>query len=52
MRVLFLTELNLTKAQPVEAAIQQVNLGYNRDQDRLLLKVGLSDNSELVVWLT
>jgi hypothetical protein len=35
-----------------EAAIQQINLGYNAQQDRLLLKVGLADNSELVVWLT
>ena len=35
-----------------EAAIQQLNLGYNAQQDRLLLRVGLSDNSELLVWLT
>ena len=35
-----------------EAAIQQINLGYNVQQDRLLLKVGLADNSELLVWLT
>lgn len=35
-----------------EAAIQQINLGYNAQQDRLLLKVGLADNSELLVWLT
>lgn len=35
-----------------EAAIQQINLGYNLQQDRLLLKVGLADNSELLVWLT
>lgn len=35
-----------------DAAIQQVNLGYNAEQDRLLLRVGLSDNSELLVWLT
>lgn len=35
-----------------EAAIQQINLGYNMQQDRLLLKVGLADNSELLVWLT
>jgi hypothetical protein len=40
---------NLGKA---EAAIQQINLGYNTQQDRLLLKVGLADNSELLVWLT
>lgn len=35
-----------------DAAIQQINLGYNTEQDRLLLRVGLSDNSELLVWLT
>jgi hypothetical protein len=35
-----------------EASIQQINLGYNAQQDRLLLKVGLSDNSELLLWLT
>ena len=35
-----------------EAAIQQINLGYNIQQDRLLLKVGLADNTELLVWLT
>lgn len=35
-----------------EAAIQQINLGYNTEQDRLLLRVGLTDNSELLVWLT
>lgn len=35
-----------------EVAIQQINLSYNAQQDRLLLKVGLADNSELLVWLT
>lgn len=35
-----------------EAVIQQINLSYNVDQDRLLLRVGLADNSELLVWLT
>jgi hypothetical protein len=39
------------EAKP-EAAIQQINLGYNAEQDRLLLRVGLADNSELLVWLT
>jgi hypothetical protein len=27
-------------------------LGYNAEQDRLLLRIGLADNSELLVWLT
>ncbi|MGB7814891.1 MAG: hypothetical protein WBL28_00910 [Methylotenera sp.] len=35
-----------------EATIQQINLGYNAEQDRLLLRVGLADNTELLVWLT
>ena len=35
-----------------ESGIEQINLGYNAQQDRLLLRVGLSDNSELLVWLT
>lgn len=35
-----------------EAAIQQLNLGFDAEQDRLLLKVGLADNTELSVWLT
>jgi len=35
-----------------EANIQQLNLGYNAEQDRLLLRVGLSDDTELVLWLT
>ena len=35
-----------------DAAIQQLNLGYDAEQDRLLLKIGLSDDSEITVWLT
>jgi len=34
------------------AAIQQINLGYDAEQDRLLLKVGLSDDTEISAWLT
>ena len=33
-------------------AIQQVNIGYNAPEDRLLLKIGMSDDVELNVWLT
>ena len=36
----------------VDIAIQQLNLGYHADQDRLLLRVGLSNNTELLVWIT
>jgi hypothetical protein len=32
--------------------IQQLNLAYNQEQDRLLLRVGLSDQTELAVWIT
>ena len=38
--------------QKTDVGILQLNLSYIADQDRLLLRVGLSDNSELVVWLT
>ena len=47
----------MTDSQPIakqmlEAGIQQINLSYNTEQDRLLFRVGLSDNTELLVWLT
>jgi hypothetical protein len=48
---MMMTEKSALEAKP-EAAIQQINLGYNAEQDRLLLRVGLADNSELLVWLT
>jgi hypothetical protein len=47
-----LTEQALSAISKPEAAIQQINLSYNAEQDRLLLRVGLADNSELLVWLT
>ena len=47
-----MTTENTTLQSKPEAAIQQINLGYNIQQDRLLLRVGLADNSELLVWLT
>ncbi|HNV87391.1 MAG TPA: hypothetical protein PKL53_00345 [Methylotenera sp.] len=47
-----MAEQNLAAVNQPEAAIQQINLGYNAEQDRLLLRVGLADNSELLVWLT
>ena len=39
-------------AQKTDVGILQLNLSYIVDQDRLLLRVGLSDNSELLVWLS
>lgn len=35
-----------------DAAIQQLNLGYDGREDRLMLRLGLSDNTEVKVWLT
>jgi len=34
------------------SSIQQINLGYNQQEDRLLLKVGMADQSELSLWIT
>lgn len=47
-----MTDQNSDKAPAPEAVIQQLNLGYNAQQDRLLLRVGLSDDSELLLWIT
>jgi hypothetical protein len=47
-----LTEQAPSNINKPEAAIQQLNLSYSAEQDRLLLRVGLADNSELLVWLT
>ena len=35
-----------------ESAIEQINLGFNEPEDRLLLKVGLADKTEIAVWIT
>jgi hypothetical protein len=35
-----------------ESAIEQINLGYNEPEDRLLLRLGLADKTEVAVWLT
>jgi hypothetical protein len=35
-----------------DIGIKQLNLGYSPEQDRLLLKLGLSDQTELQVWIT
>lgn len=37
---------------PIDVNIQQLNLGYDGLEDRLLLRLGLADNSEVTVWLT
>lgn len=46
-----LTEQNQA-AGLANVGIQQLNLSYSPEQDRLLFRVGLHDNSELQVWLT
>ena len=35
-----------------ESAIEQINLGFNDQEDRLLLKLGLADKTEVAVWIT
>ena len=35
-----------------ESAIEQINLSFNEQEDRLLLKVGLADKTEVSVWIT
>lgn len=47
-----MTDQTLPETPKSQATIQQLNLGYNIEQDRMLLRVGLSDDSELVLWLT
>jgi hypothetical protein len=47
-----LTEKNKPLEKTPEAGIQQLNLSYDKVQDRLLFRVGLSDNTELALWLT
>lgn len=47
-----MTDQTIAAPQKPEVTIQQLNLGYNIQQDRLLLRVGLSDDTELVLWIT
>ena len=47
-----MTDQTVPAPQKPEVTIQQLNLGYNVQQDRLLLRVGLSDDTELVLWIT
>ena len=35
-----------------ESSIEQINLGFNEQEDRLLLKVGLADKTEVAVWIS
>ena len=45
-----MTEVAKMGEQP--AVIEQLNLAFDAGQDRLLFKVGLSDGTELAIWLT
>lgn len=38
--------------QVKNAVIQQLNVSYVADEDRLLLRIGMSNQTELAVWLT
>ena len=40
------------QASEQPAVIEQLNLAFDLEQDRMLLKVGLSDNTELAIWIT
>ena len=35
-----------------ESIIEQINLGFNDQEDRLLLRLGLADKTEIAVWIT
>ncbi len=47
-----MTEENKPAEKTPEAGIQQLNLSYDKVQDRLLFRVGLSDDTELALWFT
>jgi hypothetical protein len=33
-------------------ALKQINLSYHQEQDRLLLRISLADDTEMIMWLT
>jgi hypothetical protein len=47
-----LTEENKSVEKTPVVGIQQLNLSYDKVQDRLLFRVGLSDNTEVALWFT
>ena len=47
-----MTEENKVLQKTPEAGIQQINLAYDKVQDRFLFRVGLSDQTEVALWLT
>jgi hypothetical protein len=40
------------QASEQPAVIEQLNLAFDLEQDRMLFKVGLSDDTELAIWIT
>lgn len=51
LRICILSE-TVGQVNELPAVIEQLNLTFDADQDRLLFKVGLSDNTELAIWIT
>lgn len=47
-----MTEENKVVEKASELGIQQLNLSYDKVQDRLLFRVGLSDDTEIALWFT
>lgn len=47
-----MSEENKSIEKTPEAGIQQLNLSYDKVQDRLLFRVGLNDDTELALWFT
>ncbi len=47
-----MTEEDVSVEKTEEIGIQQLNLSYDKLQDRLLFRVGLSDDTEIALWLT
>jgi hypothetical protein len=42
---------HMTQTQS-QSGIEQINLGFNEQEDRLLLKLGLIDKTEIAVWVS
>lgn len=47
-----MTDENKSVERTPVVGIQQLNLSYDKVQDRLLFRVGLSDNTEVALWFT
>lgn len=47
-----MTEENTSLEKRQEIGIQQLNVSYDKVQDRLLFRVGLTDDTEIALWFT